>query len=157
MAADQRRVDRHTAHKALIAPIRAALYDYDAAALHRALSAALAPDAVVRLANPLGEMVGVSAFIDTAFAPLAAAMPDFERRDTIVVAGDTPEGEDWVGTCGAYVGTFVRPWLDIAPTGHVASVRFHEFYRVVEGAVCEIQALWDVPAVMMQAGAWPMA
>jgi hypothetical protein len=55
------------------------------------------------------------------------------------------------------MGTFVRPFLDIPPTGHLTHMRFHEFYRFVEGRVVEIQTLWDIPEVMMQAGAWPMA
>ena len=36
-------------------------------------------------------------------------------------------------------------------------MRFHEFYRIVDGRVAEMQALWDIPEVMMQARAWPMA
>ena len=35
-------------------------------------------------------------------------------------------------------------------------MRFHEFYRIEEGRIVEMQALWDIPEVMMQAGAWPM-
>jgi predicted ester cyclase len=35
-------------------------------------------------------------------------------------------------------------------------MRFHEFYRFEGGRVVEMQALWDIPEVMMQAGAWPM-
>ena len=31
------------------------------------------------------------------FAPLLWALPDLERRDTIVMAGPTREGADWVG------------------------------------------------------------
>ena len=36
-------------------------------------------------------------------------------------------------------------------------MRFHEFFRFENGKVVEIQALWDIPELMMQAGAWPMA
>ena len=35
-------------------------------------------------------------------------------------------------------------------------MRFHEFYRIEDGRIVEMQALWDIPEVMMQAGAWPM-
>jgi hypothetical protein len=35
-------------------------------------------------------------------------------------------------------------------------MRFHEFYRFVDGKVVEVQAIWDIPEVMMQSGAWPM-
>ena len=30
------------------------------------------------------------------------------------------------------------------------------FYRIEDGRIVEMQALWDIPEVMMQAGAWPM-
>ena len=66
-------------------------------------------------------------------------------------------GADWVGCCGHYTGTFVRPFLDIPPTGHPVAMRFHEFYRMQEGRVVELQALWDIPELMLQARAWPMA
>ena len=36
-------------------------------------------------------------------------------------------------------------------------MRFHEFYRIEGGQVVEIQAIWDIPEMMMQANAWPMA
>ena len=36
-------------------------------------------------------------------------------------------------------------------------MRFHEFFRIEDGKVVEFQALWDIPEVMMQADAWPMA
>jgi hypothetical protein len=87
---------------------------------------------------------------------LADAIPDLERRDTIVIAGNAL-GQDWVGCGGYYTGLFERPWLKIPPTRHQISLRFHEFYRMEEGRVIEMQALWDIPEVMMQARAWPMA
>ena len=88
---------------------------------------------------------------------LRAAWPDVERRDWIVMAGTDDHGGDWVGCGGHFMGTFVAPFLDIPPTGHLAHMRFHEFYRFEDGRVVEYQALWDIPEVMMQAGAWPMA
>ena len=83
--------------------------------------------------------------------------PDLERRDHIVMAGPTPEGTDWVGCGGFYTGAFLYPWLDIPPTGHLMHMRFHEFYRFEDGKITEMQALWDIPEIMMQAGAWPMS
>ncbi|GAM70452.1 hypothetical protein JCM19236_590 [Vibrio sp. JCM 19236] len=35
-------------------------------------------------------------------------------------------------------------------------MRFHEFYRIEDNKVVEVQALWDIPQLMMQAGVWPM-
>ncbi|GIT07309.1 MAG: hypothetical protein CM1200mP30_09390 [Pseudomonadota bacterium] len=74
-----------------------------------------------------------------------------------MIPGSTKEGADWVGCCGYYTGTFKKAWLDIPPTGHQVVMRFHEFYCFEENRVTEVQAFWDIPEVMMQAGAWPMA
>jgi predicted ester cyclase len=137
--------------KALIAPYLAAL-DGD---LEAAVLALFADDAEVKLCHPLGGGVGGAALL-SAFAPLRAAVPDLERRDVIVLAGTSPEGADWIGTCGTYMGTFLAPWLGIRPTGHLVHMRYHEFFRVVDGRVVEMQAIWDIPEVMMQAGVWPM-
>jgi len=137
--------------KALIAPYLAALEgDLDGA-----VDALFAPDADVKLCHPLGGGVGGAALL-AAFEPLRAAVPDLERRDVIVLAGTSPEGADWIGTCGNYMGTFLAPWLGIRPTGHLVHMRYHEFFRVVDGCVVEMQAIWDIPEVMMQAGVWPM-
>jgi predicted ester cyclase len=83
------------------------------------------------------------------------AIPDLERRDLIVMAGQANR-DNWVGCAGFYTGVFERPWLDIPPTQHVIALRYHEFFRIEDDRVVEIQALWDIPQVMMQADAWPM-
>jgi predicted ester cyclase len=115
------------------------------------------PRCKVQLAHPFEDLDGAPDLYGRAYAPLLKAIPDLERRDTIVMAGPTPQGSDWVGCCGYYTGTFAREWLDIPPTGHQVSMRFHEFYRFEGRHVAEVQALWDIPEVMMQARAWPMA
>ena len=150
-------MDRHTANKALIAPLRAAMYDFSETGVRRALAAVLAPDALCRFAHPLGDMTGPDALYTGAYAALFDALPDLERRDYIVMAGHTEHGDDWVGCGGYYTGVMTGPWLDIPPTGHQVHMRFHEFYRIADGKVVEVQALWDIPEVMMQAHAWPMA
>ncbi len=149
-------MDPHSRHKDLVAPLRVAMYDFDTEAVRAALHSLCAPDVVFRLAFPFESTVGVEAYVDKVYAPLLAAWPDLERRDFIAMAGPTPEGNDWVGCGGTYVGTFTAPWLDIPPTGHLAHMRFHEFYRFEGNRIVEMQALWDIPEVMMQAGAWPM-
>lgn len=147
----------HTRNKAALAPLRAAQYNYQPEAVRAALTALFLPDAVVHLAHPFEDLDGPQALYQQAYVPLHQAMPDLERRDTIVLAGSSAQGEHWVGCCGYYTGTFVKPWLDIPPTGHQVAMRFHEFYRMVDGRVVEMQALWDIPELMMQARAWPMA
>ena len=149
--------DIHSRNKAALSPMRAAQYDYEPERVRTTLRDVFRPDAIVRLATPFEHLDGAQGLYDTAYAPLHRAFPDLERRDTIVMAGPSPTGVDWVGCCGYYTGTFVRPWLDIPPTGHQVAMRFHEFYRMQDGKVAELQALWDIPEVMQQAGAWPMA
>lgn len=143
-------------NQATIEPLLAALRDFDETKVHAQLKALLAPDAIIHMCHPFGDLT-TDAFYEECFAPLVKSMPDVERRDTIYVSGQTPEGDDWVGCCGSYIGTFAAPFLDIPPTGHLAHMRFHEFYRVVNGQVTEVQAIWDIPELMMQANAWPMA
>ncbi|WP_299281243.1 ester cyclase [uncultured Tateyamaria sp.] len=146
----------HDRNKALIAPLRATMYDFDLDGLRGVLREICAPDVVFNLAFPFETIAGVDAYMDAVYAPLIYAIPDLERRDHIVMAGPTPEGDDWVGCGGYYAGTFTAPWLDIPPTGHIVHMRFHEFYRIREGRIVETQGLWDIPEVMMQAGAWSM-
>lgn len=143
--------------KALVAGWRTALYDFDPGRARAALDAAMAPDAICHVCHPFGDRTGPQAFFDATIAPLAAAMPDLERRDWIVMGGPDDNGQVWIGCGGNYTGTFVAPFLDIPPTGHIAHMRFHEFYGVENGQIVEVQAIWDIPELMMQAGAWPMA
>lgn len=148
--------DLHAQHRTALSGLRRALYNYESGAVDRALRALFQPQAAVHLATPLEDLDGPQGLFEHAFEPLHRAIPDLERRDTIVIAGPGADGGDWVGCCGYYTGTFVRPWLDIPPTGHQVSLRFHEFFRMEDGKVAEMQALWDIPELMMQARAWPM-
>lgn len=132
------------------------LYDFDEVAFKSVTRQLFAPDAVVHLPHPFGSGNGPD-FLIECILKLQASWPDLERRDFIRVAGPTPEGQDWAGAGGHYTGVFLKPWLDIPPTGHQVAMRFHEFFRFVNGQVVEMHALWDIPEVMVQAGAWPMA
>jgi predicted ester cyclase len=149
--------DSHTRHKALLAPYRAALYDCNPTAARAALNALCTPDTVFHHCHPFGDLTGADAFCDAAIDPLAAAMPDLEFRDFIVMAGQTEHGGEWVGCGGTVMGTFTAPWLTIPPTGHLTHMRYHEFFRFDGDILAEYQAIWDIPEVMMQARAWPMA
>jgi predicted ester cyclase len=144
-------------NKAALMPMRQAMYDYEPERVRQTLTDLFHPNAVVHLAYPFEDLDGAAGLYAQALAPLHKSIPDLERRDTIVMAGTASNGTNWVGCCGYHTGTFVRPWLDIPPTGHQVAMRFHEFYRMEEGKVVEMQALWDIPELMLQAGAWPMA
>jgi len=143
--------------KAQLSRFRKAAETAEATTLEAELNALVSADAQLHFCHPLGSMTGPGELMDNCYLPLLAAMPDLERRDMIVMAGTTPEGDDWVGTMGNYMGTFLAPFLDIPPTGHLAHMRYHEFFRFADGKVVEIQAIWDIPELMMQARAWPMS
>lgn len=144
-------------NRTLFEPVRRAMADFASGKAAGALSELLAPDATIHACHPFGTLSGLHAFFETTYLPLLHAWPDLERRDWIILAGKTAQGAHWLGAGGHYMGTFARPWLDIPPTGHAVAMRFHEFYRFEEGRVVEVQAIWDIPEVMMQAGAWPLA
>jgi predicted ester cyclase len=143
--------------KSLIKPFQTAMFDVEEASVRSAMGELFAPDATLHMCYPFGDLSGHDALWETCIGPLHAAMPDLERRDMIVLAGTTPEGRDWIGCMGNYMGTFVAPFMEIPPTGHLAHMRYHEFYQVENGKIIQMQAIWDMPELMMQAGAWPMA
>ena len=128
--------------------------------MQASLIESLARNAQVRLGHPLGTTTGPTDFWSRVYAPLLAAMPDLERRDFIVMAGprwgDGKSG-NWAGLGGNFIGTFAAPWLGIPATGKPVFMRYHEYFRVEDGKVVEMEGLWDIPQIMLQAGVWPMA
>ena len=143
--------------KEMIKPLRLSMYDFTEKEVRKQLDKIFHEEAIIHLSHPFGDMNGPSDFYDKSLKLLFNSMPDFERRDYIVVSGKTEQNLDWVGCGGFYNGTFIKPFLDIPPTGHIAHMRFHEFYRFQEGKIIEVQALWDIPELMMQSNSWPMA
>lgn len=134
------------------------LSDCTAAEARAALETVFAPDARMQFGAPWETGTGFGAWFDQALAPLYAALPDVERRPWLEMAGRDARGQMWVAHGGHYVGQFSAPFLGIPPTQRFAHMRFQEFFRLdAAGRVVELQALWDIPELMMQAGVWPMA
>ena len=150
------RADHYQQAKLLLQPWRAALYDLDGDNALKQLEK-IAAEARFRMCAPFGDFSGAQDFYAAVYTPLIQALPDIERRDYIVLAGVDEHGAQWVGCGGFYMGTFLAPWLDIPPSGRLVHMRFHEFYRIKAGKVVEWQALWDIPELMLQAQAWPLA
>lgn len=146
-----------SALKTRFQPYRQALSEGTPSQAKEVIAELFAADATCHLCYPFGTLQGPDALTETCLVPLQEAMPDLERRDMILMAGTTPEGQHWVGCMGNYMGTFLYPWLDIPPTGQLAHMRYHEFYRMENNKVVEMQAIWDIPELMMQAKSWPMA
>jgi len=146
----------HQHNKQLIGKFRAALYDCDPAALQSQLDELFAPDCKIHLAFPFEDLAGPHGLFEKAYRPLLTAVPDLERRDFIVIAGESG-GHNWVGCAGHYAGVMERPFLHIPPTQHLIAMRYHEFFRIAGDQVVEMQALWDIPQLMIQADAWPLS
>ncbi|MCV6594526.1 MAG: ester cyclase [Silicimonas sp.] len=143
--------------KAPFEPLRAALATYEPGPIAAALEALFHEEAVLHLCHPFGDQRGARGYLETCLAPLHAALPDLERREMIWMAGTTPEGQDWAASMGSYMGTHLAPFLGIPPTGHLAHMRYHEYFRLDDGRVTEMQMIWDIPELMVQSKAWPMA
>lgn len=143
--------------RTLLDALRKAQRDFAIDRVRCELEAVLSPDVVVHLAHPFEDIQGVDAYMAEALIPLVKAIPDLERRDLIVLDGKTTLGAEWVGCCGYWTGTFSHPWLEIPPTGLTVSMRFHEFSRIEDGRIVEMQVIWDIPELMMQANAWPLS
>lgn len=142
--------------KACFTAFRDALYDCDRARLPDQLQALFDSDCPIRLAQPIGDVRGPLELFEKAYAPLLDAMPDLERRE-YVLGGASRNGEQWIGCGGFYTGVFEKPWLDIPATRHLVTMRYIEFFRIECERIVEAKLLWDIPALIMQAGAWPMA
>ena len=147
----------HNQNKVLITRLCAALYDYEPCEFKQTLKYIMAADCAVHWCHPFGDMIGPDALFDTVFADLCSAIPDLERRDYIRVAGESGDDCQWVGCAGYYTGVFTHSWLGIPATGHLITFRFHEFYRVADSQIVEVQAIWDIPDLLRQANRWPMA
>lgn len=106
--------------------------------------------------HPLNDATGRAAVIDSLWRPLLTAMPDLERRDDVLLAGEWKSG-DWCGATGHYVGTFHSDWLGIPATGGVVSIRYGEFVRLRDGRVDAAYVILDLPDLMRQAGCYPFA
>ena len=92
--------------KAYFTPLARAMADFSEGPVRAAMDALFEEDAILRICHPFGELVGPNAFYKTAYAPLLKAMPDLERRELILLAGKTPEGQtglvQWAITWGRF-------------------------------------------------------
>jgi predicted ester cyclase len=145
-----------TKNKLFIGKLRAALYDCESTKLKAQLQEFFSADCEIHLTFPFEDLTGPVELYERVYQPLLTTFPDLERRDFIVAAGETSDAQ-WVGCAGHYLGVFENPWLDIPPTRHIAAMRYHEFFRIEGEQIIEMQAVWDIPQLMMQAEAWPLA
>ena len=124
--------------------------------LLRGPTTGLAPEHLLRAFHPVDEGSGLAFFAEQLVAPLAAAFPQGEERTDIAMSGIFG-GDIWLARSGHIAGRFEAPLFGIPPTGQAAFVRFGRFERFVDEQIVETLLLLDLPALMMQAGCWPLA
>ena len=106
--------------------------------------------------HPVNDGIGTGFFAEHLVAPLAAAFPHGEERTDIAMSG-TFQGATWLARSGHIAGRFEAPLFGIPATGQAAFVRFGRFERFDGNRIAETILILDLPALMMQAGCWPLA
>ena len=89
--------DIHSHNKSLIGQLRQAMYNYEPQEVLETLEKLFHDDAIVHLCFPFEDLDGAEGLFTEAYKPLYRAIPDLERRDTIVISAPTAEGDNWVG------------------------------------------------------------
>ena len=120
-----------------------------------AVRAFYAPDAAINVVHPFNDVAGAEAYVTDVLGSLHSAFDGLNRADYIAFGGRFEDAE-WVTCTGYYAGTFNRPWLGIRPTGAVAHLRFGEFHRMENGQAVESYIFFDIPALMITTGQWPI-
>lgn len=109
---------------------------------------------------PIDQLLGVDALIAGFWEPLLRSFPDIKRTPYIFMGGidegtskiGTDDRSEWVSGCGYLTGTFAEDWLGIPATGRKTNIHFGQFYVMSEGRIAESYVMFDVLAVMRQAG-----
>ena len=114
--------------------------DFDEVNVRQAMHASTKADVAIRMCHPFGDLENSDNIYEKIYSPLNASLPDLERRDLIVIAGCTPEGDNWIGCMGNYMGTLLAPFLGIPATGSLAHMRYHEFFRIDEDKISEMHS-----------------
>jgi len=115
--------------------------------------------------HPWNERQGHEAIAEV-WAELRRALPDLERRDLILIGGEslpdprvTPDlaGRSLIATMGHYQGTFSADLCGIPATHVTVHLRFCEVHHLRDGRIAQSYCLWDLLDLMRQAGCWPIA
>ena len=114
-------------------------------------------NAVFHAAHPINRLEGRDAILEGLYAHLAGAFPHLRRRDEIFMGGMSRTGSGmWVAAMGHYVGNMRGTLFGLEPHGHLAFLRYGEFYRIEEGLIVEARILIDFLDLIRQLGRMPL-
>ena len=94
--------------KEFIKPLLSSMCSFTEHEVRKSLERLFSDNSQIKMCHPFGTLNGSESFFNTVYRPLLNALPDLERRDMILIAGTTPEGNKWIGSMGNYMGTFIR-------------------------------------------------
>ena len=143
------------AEKRLIADSYAILDKAESGALAKEMVRFVAPDCLWRGFHPFNELIGPKAIAERFWLPLRRSLKRVQRRMDIFMAGKNEMdgfSSTWVVSMGHLMGLFDEAWLEIAPTGKMAFLRYCEFNKVENNKITETAMYFDIPHLMMQAG-----
>jgi SnoaL-like polyketide cyclase len=120
-------------------------------ALHK-----LRDDHVLHGCRPIEAGSGAAFVQNKLLTPLWAAFPHADVRADIAMRG-TFKGGSWTAHSGHIFGRLMAALFGIPASGRVAYLRFGCFQRWDAGVVAETILILDLPSLMLQAGAWPLA
>ncbi len=100
------------------------MYNFDEELVRFELEKLIDPDAKIRMPFPFKDITGPQSFFNSCYTPLIDAFPDLERRDWIVMGGETEQSNHWVGCGGHYTGTFVALGLIFQQLGILRTCGF---------------------------------
>jgi hypothetical protein len=112
-------------------------------------------EAEVHCCAPVDAIAG-NDMADAVTGPLARAFALASERTDIRLGGRWKDG-DWQASTGHLAGVFVEDLWGIPATGKAAWLRFARVDRRQDGVLRQSHILFDLPGLMMQAGAWPLA
>lgn len=113
-------------------------------------------DLIVHAFCPVDDCRGVQETVDKFWQPLVTAIPDIERRDELIVAGEY-DGQAMIACLGHWQGRMLSPLFDIPATGGVVFLRYGEVHVLEEDRIRKSYILADVLDLMRQAGCTPIA
>ncbi|MEN7341843.1 MAG: ester cyclase [Pseudomonadota bacterium] len=105
---------------------------------------------------PVDECTGVDAAIEQFWQPLVTALPDLERRDELIVAGEF-QGQNMIACLGHWQGHLQAPLFEIPATGRLVAIRYGEVHLITESKISASYIIADMLDLMRQVGVTPIA
>lgn len=148
-------------NKALVWSLWEALDHVSVDHVAQILEGACADSVVFHGPSPIGDMVGVDAFVEQYLRPLKESFPELRREAFVFFGGESNgrrdgdlslDGHRWVTGTGNLHATFTNDFLGIPASSEPVSIRWGDFSRVENGEIVEVFFLLDLVDLMEQAG-----